>query len=233
MPGKRLNFIGHLEELRRTIMKSVIFMIVASIFVYTFTDKIFSHLVRPLDGTLVFIAPQEAFITNIKIALFGGLYFSSPFILYQVWDFISAGLKKRERRYASLYVFFSFIFFVIGSYFGYFLIVPIGIKFLMSFGTVNVIPMISVGKYVSFVCMLTLVFGLVFQLPLIILLLTKTGIVKPQTLAKNRKYAILIIFIIGAILTPPDVITQCLMAIPLIVLYELSIFLSKISSKKA
>ncbi|MFC1620817.1 twin-arginine translocase subunit TatC [Candidatus Omnitrophota bacterium] len=229
MRDKKLTFVGHLEELRTVIIKSAVFMIITSVFVYTFTDKIFSHLVKPLSASLVFIAPQEAFITNIKIALFGGLYFSSPFILYQVWDFISAGLRKRERKYASLYVFFSFIFFVIGSYFGYFLIVPIGIKFLMSFGTANVVPMISVGKYVSFVCMLTLVFGLVFQLPLIILLLTKTGIVKPQTLAKNRKYAILVIFIVGAILTPPDVITQCLMAIPLIALYELSIFLSKIS----
>jgi len=232
MTGKRLSFIGHLEELRQAIIKSIVFIIATSIIVYTFTDKIFSQLVRPLGGTLVFIAPQEAFITNIKIALFGGLYFSSPFILYQAWDFISAGLKKRERKYASLGVFFSFIFFVIGSCFGYFLIVPIGIKFLMSFGTANVIPMISVGKYVSFVCMLTLVFGMVFQLPLIILLLTKTGIVKPQTLAKNRKYAILVIFIISAILTPPDVITQCLMAIPLIGLYELSIFLSKISRRQ-
>ncbi len=231
MTTKRLTFTEHLEELRRTVIKSVVFIITASVFVYTFTDKVFSHLVKPLGGMLVFIAPQEAFITNIKIALFGGLYFSSPFILYQVWDFVSAGLKKKEKRRASIYMLLSFIFFAAGSYFGYFIIVPIGIRFLLSFGTSYVIPMISVGKYVSFVCMLTLVFALTFQLPLIMLLLSKIGIVSPEALSKNRKYAILVIFIIGAILTPPDVITQCLMAIPLIALYELSIILCKLSRR--
>ena len=228
---KRLTVTDHLEELRQAVIKSVVFIITASVFVYTFTDKVFSHLVKPLGGTLVFIAPQEAFITNIKIALFGGLYFSSPFILYQLWDFVSTGLKKKEKRYASIYTFLSFIFFAAGSYFGYFIIVPIGIKFLLSFGTSHVIPMISVGKYVSFVCMLTLVFGLTFQLPLIMLLLSKIGIVSPEALAKNRKYAVLVMFIISAILTPPDLITQCLMAIPLIALYELSIVLCKLSRR--
>ncbi len=228
---KRLTVTEHLEELRQAVIKSVVFIITASVFVYTFTDKVFSHLVKPLGGTLVFIAPQEAFITNIKIALFGGLYFSSPFILYQLWDFVSTGLKKKEKRYASIYTFLSFIFFAAGSYFGYFIIVPIGIKFLLSFGTSHVIPMISVGKYVSFVCMLTLVFGLTFQLPLIMLLLSKIGIVSPEALAKNRKYAVLVMFIISAILTPPDLITQCLMAIPLIALYELSIVLCKLSRR--
>ncbi|MBU1007424.1 MAG: twin-arginine translocase subunit TatC [Candidatus Omnitrophica bacterium] len=232
MTLKNLTFIEHLEEFRLAVIKSVIFVIVSSVFVYTFTDKIFSQLVMPLGGTLVFIAPQEAFIANIKLAIFGGLYFSSPFVLYQVWDFISAGLQKRERARAAAYVFLSFIFFIIGSYFGYFFIAPIGIKFLLGFGTAQVIPMISVEKYVSFVCVLTLVFGLMFQLPLLILLLSKLGIVSPVMLARNRKYAILMIFIISAILTPPDVITQCIMAFPLIALYELSIFLTRITTSE-
>ena len=231
MPDKRLTFIEHLEELRAGIMKSVVFIIAVSIVVYTFTDSIFAYLVRPLGGTLVFIAPQEAFITKIKIALLGGIYFSSPFVLYHIWDFISQGLGKGERRYASLMTLLSFLFFITGSSFGYFIIVPIAITFLLSFGSGYIVPLISVGSYVSFVGVLTLTFGLIFQLPIAILLLSKMGVVTPQFLSKNRKYAILIIFIAAAIFTPPDVITQCLMAIPLILLYELSIILSRISYK--
>lgn len=229
---KNLTFIEHLEELRQAIIKSIVFIIATAILVYTFTDKIFGHLVKPLGGTLVFIAPQEAFITKLKIALFGGAYFSSPFILYQIWDYISADLQKRDRIYSSIYAFLSFLLFIMGSYFGYYIIVPIGIKFLLSFGSSNVIPMISVDKYISFVCLLTFVFGMIFQLPMIIRLLSELGIVNRQFLRRNRKYAILIIFIIAAILTPPDVITQCLMAAPLIILYEFSILLTKVARRK-
>lgn len=231
MPSKNLTFTEHLDELRIGIIKSLVFIVASSVIVYTFTDKIFAYLVKPLGGTLVFIAPQEAFITNVKIALLGGFYFASPYVLYQVWQFIAAGLRKKEKRFSSLYIFFSFIFFILGSSFGYCIIVPIGIRFLLSFGSSHVIPMISVGRYISFVGLLTLVFGLIFQVPLIMLLLSKIGIVTPQSLSRNRKYAILIIFIAAAILTPPDVVTQCLMAIPLVILYELSIVLSKISQR--
>lgn len=231
MTAIKLTFTEHLEEFRVGIIKSLVFIIASSLIVYTFTDKIFAELVKPLGGTLVFIAPQEAFIANVKIALLGGFYFSSPYVLYQVWQFIAAGLRKKEKKFSSLYVFFSFIFFILGSWFGYFIIVPIGIRFLLSFGSSHVIPMISVGRYVSFVGLLTLVFGLTFQVPLIMLLLSKIGIVTPQSLSRNRKYAVLIIFIVAAILTPPDVITQCLMAIPLIILYEISIILSRISQR--
>jgi sec-independent protein translocase protein TatC len=127
-----------------------------------------------------------------------------------------------------IFGFLSFIFFVLGSMFGYLVIVPIGMKFLIGFGSRFLIPMISVGKYVSFAMSLSFAFGLVFQLPIIVLFLTRIGIITPRILREKRKYAIVIIFIIGAIFTPPDVITQCLMAIPLIVLYELSILFSRI-----
>lgn len=231
MTAKKLTFTEHLEELRAGIIKSLVFIVASSLIVYTFTDKIFSELVKPLGGTLVFIAPQEAFIANVKIALLGGFYFSSPYILYQLWQFIAAGLRKKEKKVSSVYAFFSFVFFILGSWVGYFIIVPIGIRFLLSFGSSYVIPMISVDKYISFVGLLTLVFGLIFQVPLIMLLLAKIGIVTPQSLSRNRKYAILIIFIAAAILTPPDAVTQCLMAVPLVILYEISIILSRISRR--
>lgn len=227
MVSTRLTFIEHLEELRTRIIKSLIFIIATSVVLYAFRDVILRFVVSPV-GKVVFISPAEAFITSIKLALFGGLFLSSPYILYHMWEFISAGLGDRERRRASLFGIFSFVLFAAGCLFGYFVIVPIGMRFLIAFGNDFVIPMISVEKYVSFVAILSLVFGMVFQIPLAILFLTKIGIVTPHFLSKNRKYAIVIIFIAAAIFTPPDVITQCLMAVPLLVLYELGVILAKL-----
>ncbi|MFC1623980.1 twin-arginine translocase subunit TatC [Candidatus Omnitrophota bacterium] len=231
MPDKKFTIVEHLEELRSRIIKSVIFIIASSILIYNFTDKILLNLVKPV-GRLVFIAPIEAFTTNIKIAFFGGLFLSSPFILYQIWQFVSVGLKESERRYILIFGPLSFIFFILGAGFGYFIIVPIGIKFLLGFGTDFITPMISVGRYVSFVGILTFTFGAVFQIPLILLFLTKIGIVTPLFLSKKRRHAVVIIFILAATLTPPDVITQCLMAGPLILLYELGLLFSKFAYNK-
>lgn len=231
MVDKKLTFIEHLEELRARLIKSLVFIIIVAGILYNLADRILAYLVSPIGGTLVFIAPEEAFVTNIKVALFGGLFFSSPFVLYQIWQFVSAGLKRDERRYASLFGFSSFILFIIGICFGYFVIVPIGLTFLLGFSNEFLVPMISVGKYVSFVGGLMFAFGVVFQLPLVVLFLTKIGAVTPQFLSRNRRYAIVFIFIAGALLTPPDVITQCLMAVPLILLYELGIIFSKLTHR--
>ncbi|MFH1854527.1 MAG: twin-arginine translocase subunit TatC [Candidatus Omnitrophota bacterium] len=230
MTDIRLSFIEHMEELRQRIIRSIIFVAIASLLAYFFTDKILTFLSRPA-GRLIFIAPAEAFVTSIKIAIFGGLYISSPFILYQIWQFISLGLGDSEKRHVLLFGIFSFILFMLGSFLGYFIIVPIGLKFLMTFGTEYLTPMISVGKYISFVISLSFAFGIVFELPLVILFLTMIGVVTPRFLSEKRKYAIVIIFIAAAIFTPPDVITQCLMAVPLLILYEISIFLSRIARK--
>lgn len=226
MTHKRLTFIEHLEEFRVRIIKSVVFIIIASCLCYIFKDTILSFVVSPV-GKLVFIAPQEAFVTNIKIAFWAGLYLSLPFLLYQIWRFVSGALKKKERGYALIFGLFSFIFFILGVFFGYFVIVPIGIQFLLSFSRDFLTPMLSMERYISFIGSLTFVFGVIFQIPLIVLFLTKIGVVTPKFLSENRKYAVVIIFIIGAVFTPPDIITQCLMAIPLIFLYELSIILSR------
>lgn len=231
MVDKKLTLTEHLEELRSRVFKSVIFLIAASCILYNFAGTILRHLVKPV-GKLVFIAPQEAFISNIKIAFFGGLLLSSPFIIYHIWKFVSAGMEKNEKKYAIMFGPFSFIFFIIGVSFGYFIIVPIGVKFLLGFATDFMVPMISVAKYISFVGTLSFAFGAVFQLPLIELFLTKIGIVTPKLLSSKRRHAIVIIFIVAATMTPPDVITQSLMALPLIMLYELGIVFSKIAYKK-
>lgn len=228
MVDKRLTFTEHLEEFRARIIKSVIAIIIASCVVYNFVDKIYGNLVKPV-GRLVFIAPQEAFITRIKIAFFGGLFFALPIVLYQLWRFISVGLKPSERKYTLLFGPLSFVFFTLGAAFGYYLIVPIGIKFLLGFATDQLTPMLTVSKYISFVGMLTFAFGLVFELPLLSLFLTKIGVVTPHFLSTKRRQAIVLIFIVAAILTPPDVITQFLMAIPLLILYEMGIIFSKIA----
>jgi len=175
----------------------------------------------------VFIAPTEAFIVNIKIALLGGVFLSSPFVLYQIWQFVSAGLNKNEKKYILICGPLSFILFILGALFAYLIIIPIGLNFLLGFSTESITPMITISKYLSFLGTLTFAFSLIFQLPLISLFLTKIKVVTPMFLSSKRKHAIVLMFILAAILTPPDVITQCLMAGPLLVLYEVGIILSK------
>ena len=164
MDGPR-PFVEHLEELRSRIIKSVIFVIVCSSLLYNFIDVFLPALVKPV-GQLVFIAPQEAFIARIKIAFLGGLFLSSPFVIYEIWKFISIGLKPKEKKYTLIFGPLSFIFFIAGAFFGYFVIVPIGIKFLLGFATDCITPMITISRYISFLGTLTFAFGVIFQLPL-------------------------------------------------------------------
>lgn len=231
MEDKRATIVEHLNELRNHIGKSLIVLLVCSVIIYSFIDKILLFLSKPV-GKLVFIAPQEAFTTNIKIAFFVGLLLSSPFILYQVWKFVSLGLVLKERKYIRIFGPLSFLLFVIGFTFGYLIIVPIGMKFLLGFASEALVPMITISKYISFVFNLSFAFSLVFQLPIVILFLTKIGIVTPAILKKRRKEAIVLVFIAAAVMTPPDVVTQVLMAVPLIFLYELGIIFSRVAYRK-
>lgn len=231
MSDERLPLIEHLQELKARLIKAVIFLLAGAAAAYFFVEPIKEHLIRPV-GRLVFIAPQGAFLANIKIALFGGVFLASPFIIFQVWQFIRSALKGTEKRYIMAFAPFSFLLFILGASFGYFVIVPLGMKFLLSFATDTVKPMISVTRYISFLAVLTLAFGVIFELPLASLLLTKLRMVTPQFLSSKRKYAVVLIFIFAAILTPPDVVTQCLMAVPLLVLYEVGIIFSRLAYKR-
>ena len=227
MADKKLTLVQHLEELRIRLIKSVVFIFVCSVFVYSYIEDILSFLAKPV-GKLIFISPQEAFVVNLKVALWLGLFFSSPFVIYQVWQFISAGLKEGERKYAAIFGCFSFILFVAGCLFGCFVIVPIGIKFLMGSAPGFITPMITLDNYVSFLGTLSLVFGIIFQLPLVIMFLTKIGLISPSFLSRRWREAIVVIFIAAAILTPPDVFTQILMAVPLLILYGLGVALARL-----
>jgi len=227
MTDKKLTLVQHLEELRIRLIKSIVFIIVCSVFVYTYIEDILLFLTKPI-GRLVFISPQEAFMANLKIALWGGLFLASPFVIYQVWGFVSTGLRDSERKNIFIFGCFSFVLFVLGCLFGCLVIVPVGIKFLMSSAPGFITPMITLDNYISFLGTLTFVFGLVFQLPLIIMFLTKIGLVSPKLLSRRWREAVVIIFIAAAVLTPPDVFSQLLMAGPLVILYIIGVFLSKL-----
>jgi sec-independent protein translocase protein TatC len=228
---KRMSFIEHLEELRSRIIKCVITVFVFSCISYVFVKQILSYAIKPV-GKVVFISPQEAFFSYIILAFFIGLFISSPIIIFQIWRFVSAGLLRHERRALLIYGPISFLLFILGVAFAFFIILPIGVRFLLGFGTDFLQPMISISRYISFAGMLLLGFGIVFQLPLVILFLTQVGWVSTISLRRNRKYAILLIFIISAMMTPPDVITQILMAGPILLLLEVSIWLAVLAERK-
>jgi sec-independent protein translocase protein TatC len=181
---------------------------------------------------LIFTGLPEAFFTYLKVALLSGIILSTPVIFYQFWVFVAPGLYEKEKRHMIPIVFLSTFFFVGGSFFGYFIVFPYGFKFFLGFASEIIRPLPSMREYLSFASKLLLAFGLVFELPLIITFLAKLGMVSVSFLKKNRKYALLLFFVGAAILTPPDVVTQVMMALPLIVLYEISIIGARIFGKK-
>jgi len=225
---RKMSLIAHLEELRRRFIICIVTVLACSVFSYFYSDKILAFLKRPFPHSLVFISPQEPFVITLKIALFGGIIIALPMIIYQAWQFVSLALKKKEKRYLLFYGPFSLLLFLSGASFAYFVTIPVGLRFLLSFGGSSLEPMISISRYLSFITVMILTFGIVFELPLVSLFLVRIGIISPQFLAKNRKVAIIAIFVLAALLTPSiDAFTQILLAVPLLILYELSIWLAK------
>ncbi len=185
------------------------------------------------DLKLIFIAPAEAVWMHIKISFISAFIVSSPIIFYETWRFIAPGLLERERKYAIPFVFTTTFLFLLGSLFCFIIILPFAMNFLLTYKTENLQPMISVGKYIDFCLKFILSFGAIFELPVIMVFLTKMGFVTPEFLTKNRKYSVLIAFILAAVLTPtPDAFNQTLMAVPIIILYEAGILASRILNKK-
>ena len=222
-----LSFWGHLDELRSRLLKSFIAVVVAACFFYPFVDRFLAFLIRPV-GKGVFTSPADAFVVRLMLLICGGVVLALPVIVYQLWQFVAAGLKENEKKYVRFFAPASFVLFVAGCIFGYWVIIPVGMKFLLSFATESIVPMITLPNYISFIVTLVLAFGLCFQLPLVLMFLARIGIVTPAFLVQKRKHAIVLILIASAILTPsPDAISQILMAGPLLVLYELGVFASK------
>jgi len=234
----KLPFTGHLEELRKRLIVCFVSVGVGFALSYGFKEKLFQILTRPLiavmaaDDKLIFTGLPEAFFTYLKVAFLSGIMLSTPIILYQFWMFVAPGLYQKEKRLLMPIVFLSTLFFLGGSLFGYFVVFPFGFKFFLGFASETIQPLPSMKEYLSFSAKLLLAFGLVFELPLVITFLSKMGLVTVAFLKKNRKYALLLFFAGAAILTPPDVVTQIMMALPLMILYEISIIGARIFGKK-
>ncbi|MGD8990655.1 MAG: twin-arginine translocase subunit TatC [Desulfobacterales bacterium] len=235
---EKIPFTSHLEELRSRLIK--IFMAIGIGFAasYGFKETLFEILVRPLvrvmetGDHLIFTGLPEAFFTYLKVSLLSGIMLASPVILYQFWMFVAPGLYKNERRLMGPIVLLSSFFFIAGALFGYFVVFPWGFKFFLGFATESIRPLPSMKEYLAFSAKLLLAFGLVFELPMVLTFMARLGMVSVDFLKRNRKYALLLFFAGAAILTPPDVVTQVMMALPLMVMYELSIIGARIFGKK-
>ncbi|MBN1932814.1 MAG: twin-arginine translocase subunit TatC [Desulfobacterales bacterium] len=235
---EKIPFTGHLEELRKRLIVCFWAIGVGFCISYVFKEKLFALLSQPLIAVmgagdqLVFTGLPEAFFTYLKVAFLSGLLLSVPVILYQFWMFVAPGLYEKEKRLLVPVVFLSSFFFLGGALFGYFIVFPYGFKFFLGFASEIIRPLPSMREYLSFASKLLIAFGLIFELPLVITFLAKLGIVSVEFLKKNRKYALLLFFIVAALITPPDVVTQIMMALPLMVLYEISILGAKMFGRK-
>ncbi len=234
-----LSLTEHLAELRTRLVRSAGAVAVGFCICYAFIKPIFDFLSLPLlqvlpPGTsLIFTSYPEAFFTYLKLALTAGLFLASPFILHEIWAFIAPGLYPHERKWALPFIFFSSLFFIGGAVFGYFAVFPAAFKFLASYAGADLKLLPSVSEYFSLTIKLLLGFGAAFELPIFMVFMALVGIIDARMLRENRKYALLIIFIIAAVLTPtPDVVNQCLLAGPLLVLYEISIILVALIGKR-
>ena len=241
------SFTSHFIELRSRLLNSLIFIFIAFIISYIFAEQIYNFLVEPyanavkddqISRRLIYTALHETFITYIKVAFFAAIFLGSPVLLIQVYKFIAPGLYKNEKRAILPYLISTPILFLIGGLLVYYLVMPLAIKFFLSFETLgsnSSLPIqleAKVNEYLSLIMRLIFAFGISFQLPILLNLLARIGIVDTNYLRTRRRYVIVIIFAIAAILTPPDPITQVGLAIPLLLLYELSIFTVRFTERK-
>jgi sec-independent protein translocase protein TatC len=252
---KMMSFFEHLGDLRKKITVSLIALGITFMITFNYSEYIMQFIMFPLRYTLefsvrkmyiyfayhdklqntklVFLSPAEGFWMNMKIALVAAFILSLPVIFQQLWSFISPGLHGKEKKYVIPFVLIATVLFLTGAAFCFYLVLPFALDFLLTYKTGDfMMPLLSVGMYVDFCLKFVLAFGAVFELPVLIVFFTRLGFVTPKTLAKHRKYAIVVAFIIAAILTPtPDAFNQTLMALPMIVLYEVGILASRIFVK--
>lgn len=234
----KMPLTSHLEELKTRLIRILIAVGIGFGVCYLFKDWSFRIITKPLvdampaQSSMIFTGLPEAFFIHMKIAFFASLFLTAPYTLFEIWRFISPGLYKNEKRLIFPFVFLSTLLFVGGVLFGYFLALPPAFRFFVSFSTDFLKPMISFREYLSLTLKFLLAFGLCFEMPVFMFFLAKLGIVNSKMLARQRRYAILIIFIVAAILTPsPDAVSQILMAVPLMVLYEVSIVVAKFARR--
>lgn len=252
MEENKMPLTEHLTELRKRIFISLGAVLLVFLVSFNFSGEIFGALTLPLRAEiklsvappylqfiekppvpLVFLAPAEAFWMHFKVAFMAALVLSLPIFFLQFWKFIAPGLLPKEKKYFLPFLFFATLLFTFGALFCFLVVLPFAMTFLLGYKTSQMTPMLSVGSYIDFCLKFILAFGAIFELPLVIIFLTRFGIVTPSALARNRKYAILAAFMIAAVLTPtPDAFNQILMAVPIFLLYEVGILLSRIIFRK-
>ena len=244
---KQSSFVEHLTELRSRLVKTIIYLFIFFIICYFFAENIYSFLLAPyaeavkddeINRRMIFTALHETFVTYLKVAFFAAMFITSPIILTQIWKFVAPGLYKNEKKALLPYLIATPTLFLLGGMLVYYLVMPLAIKFFLSFETsiqFNSLPIqleAKVNEYLSLIMRLIFAFGISFQLPVLLSLLARVGFIDSVYLQKRRKYVIVIIFAVAAVLTPPDPITQIGLGIPLLILYELSILSVKIIEKK-
>ena len=235
---KSMGLLDHLNELRRCLIKASVALFMGFVLCFIVVDPIFDTLVDPLLKALpkgshaIYTTLPEGFFTRMYIAFVAGLFASSPVFFYQIWSFIAPGLYDEEKRFILPVAFISAIFFIGGGLFCFHIVFPYAFSFFVSFATDEIVAMPKVSDYLNFVLKLLIAFGLIFEMPLFSFFLSRLGLITADMMRNVRRYAILVIFIVAAILTPPDVVSQLLMAGPMLVLYELSIFIAAIFGKK-
>jgi sec-independent protein translocase protein TatC len=236
--GTNQTIMDHLTELRDRLIKSAWAIAVMSIGAWVFSEQILEAIARPIHdfipgGKLVFLNPVDMFVAHMKVSMTVGTIASCPIWLYQVWRFVAPGLHQHERKYSLIFIGAGTGLFATGVSFAYFLVLPTGLKFLLNFGGGTVgQPMITLPEYLSFFTTMTLVFGASFELPLVLVVLGAFGLIDQQFLRTKRRYAIVILSILAALITPPDVMSMLMLLIPLIALYEISIILVGMIGRK-
>lgn len=226
-------FLEHLSELRVCLFRACIGVSLSAIICYSWVEHFFNLLLRPIQSAetkyeLIGTGPSEVFVCKIKVGLTIGLLVALPYVFYQLWLFISPGLHQHEKKMAVPFIFLSSLFFLLGSAFCFYLVLPFTFDFFLNeYASVGIQPNIKIGEYLSFIVKLILVFGFIFELPIICYFLAKFGIVRSDWLKNNFRYSIVIIFIAAGILTPPDVVSQMFLALPLLVIYGLCILITQ------
>jgi sec-independent protein translocase protein TatC len=233
-----MSFLDHIEELRWRIIYSLIGILVFTIIAWIFIDPLVEIVLlkpaREANASLQNLRPFGQLFLYVQVAIIVGIVASLPNIFYQLWKFIAPALKKKERKYILWIVFFSTFCFLAGIAFAYFVMLPLAMKFAAQFGTQEISNEFAIDEYMSIIISVMLAAGVVFELPMVSFFLSKLGILTPKFMRKYRRHAIVIILVLAAILTPgADPVSQVILAVPLVLLYEISIFISKISSKKS
>lgn len=233
-----MTLLEHLGELRSRLTRVFIGVTICFLGCYSFAKELFYYLSLPLlkvmtaDSKFIYTGVAEGFFVELKVAFVAGIFVASPYIFYQIWSFIAPGLYDEEKRYVTPLAFCSALFFLGGAAFCYLVVFPFAFVFFMSYSTDNIVAMLSINEYLSFALKMMLAFGFIFEMPLFAFFLTRMGLVTAERMRKWRKYAVLGVFIVAAILTPPDVFSQMLMAIPMLILYEFSIFVASVARRR-